>query len=563
MRFSWGRVLSAAFCCAALSVFSAPVREFIPSRKGLKSQASDKLNQYQVNISDWSLDEKIGQLLIVGYRHPKQIQNLKVGGIVIFAWNLGKTIEDTYQLIQKTKNIASQELKVPLFISTDQEGGRVLRIRRGMTHFPDAAAIGAVEDPFLAFKVGKHMGLELKSLGLNMNFAPVLDMGNARSFLGNRVWGDRANDSVYSAVGFMRGLEAAGVLAVTKHFPGHGRSSVDSHFALPKVDKSLEQIMKSDLLPFKEAIAEGAMAMMTAHVEYPQIAKGPASLSPIFLDKILRKKMGFKGLIITDDLEMDGVKIKESEYGDLALKALKAGSDMILLVWSQSRQKEIFSRIRHAVQSGEVSEKWLDEKVKRILRVKAKSFGSLEHKVKVNPLWKQNLRTQESLNVSSEVTSRAIKWWLGNAETFKDKYRMNVDRPWRVYVPRKYWKRLWKRRRPDDEVYVYSQVGRQHRNFLANLKRDLKSRRKPTLLFTPPRHNMNEDLFQSLKVLLGKAALAPHSRYPALWIHQGMKPLRVKQTNRPLSLGIVSIFSTSPSSFREIQDVLESPKGIF
>ena len=145
-------------------------------------------------IKTWSLEERAGQLLMVGFRSFEQIKKVRPGGVVLFSWSL-QDIDQTRKLISTVKSYASKNLKSPLFVAIDHEGGKVLRLRKGMTFFPDAAAVGAIRDPEMAFKFGEAMGLELASLGIHMNFAPVLDLGNARSFLENRVWGNDPSDS--------------------------------------------------------------------------------------------------------------------------------------------------------------------------------------------------------------------------------------------------------------------------------------------------------------------------------------------------------------------------------
>ncbi len=510
-----------------------------------------------VDISGWSLRDKIGQLLIVGYRSPQQIRKLKVGGLVLFAWNLGDSVEDTRRIVQKIKKEAAEELKAPLFLATDQEGGRVLRIREGMTPFPDAAAMGAMQDPYLAFRVGKAMGLELASLGLNMNFAPVLDLGNSKSFLGNRIWGENVDGVGFPAVSFIRGQRAAGVVDVAKHFPGHGMTNMDSHFELPQIQKTREQLLNQDLAPFRLAIGEGVLALMTAHVEYPKIAPGPASLSEVFLTDILRKELGFEGLVITDDLEMDGVKMGASQdYGDLALQALKAGSDMILLVWSKDRQEAIFQRLEKAVLAGEISEAWLDQKLRRILAVKAKSIG-LRHDAFENPFWRENLRLPETLTLATEVSERAIRWLSGPETKIRGDLQKRWGESWDIYLPQGSYRRLWMEGRPRDKVTVYSTRGQGQETFLADLSKKLQRKSDtPLLVLTPPRRDMKEALFWSMGKLLGKQALLERSDKTVLWIHQGLQPVVIRDGVESQGLGILSLFSASDLSLAALQSQL-------
>jgi beta-glucosidase-like glycosyl hydrolase len=426
-----------------------------------------------------------------------------------------------------------------------------------MTPFPDAAAMGAMQDPYLAFRVGKAMGLELASLGLNMNFAPVLDLGNSKSFLGNRIWGENVDGVGFPAVSFIRGQRAAGVLDVAKHFPGHGMTNMDSHFGLPQIQKTREQILSQDLAPFRLAIGEGVLALMTAHVEYPKIAPGPASLSEVFLTDILRKELGFEGLVITDDLEMDGVKVGASQdYGDLALQALKAGSDMILLVWSKERQEAIFQRLEKAVLSGEISEAWLDQKLRRILAVKAKSIG-LQHDAFENPFWRENLRLPETLTLATEVSERAIRWLSGPETKMRGDLQKRWGESWDIYLPQGSYRQIWMEGRPRDKVTVYSTRGQGQETFLADLTKKLQRKSDtPLLVLTPPRRDMKEALFWSMGKLLGKQALLERSDKTVLWIHQGLQPVVIRDGVESQGLGILSLFSASDLSLEALQSQL-------
>ncbi|MEO5666698.1 MAG: beta-N-acetylhexosaminidase, partial [Bdellovibrionota bacterium] len=501
----------------------------------------------------------IGQLLIVGYRSPSQIRELKVGGLVLFAWNLGNDIEDTRGILRKIKKEAAAHLKAPLFLATDQEGGRVLRIRDGMTPFPDAAAMGAMQDPYLAFRVGKAMGLELASLGINMNFAPVLDIGNAKSFLGNRVWGESPEGVGFPAISFIRGQRAAGVVDVAKHFPGHGMTDVDSHFGLPQILKTREELVKEDLAPFRLAVGEGVLALMTAHVEYPKVAPGPASLSPVFLTDVLRKDMGFEGLIITDDLEMDGVK-SGSDYGEIALRALKAGTDMVLLVWSKPRQEAIFRRIEKAIRSGELPESWLDAKVKRILTVKSQSIG-IRHENLDNPFWRENLRRPETLALARDVSERAIRWLSGPEPVIRQDLQKRWSESWTVFVPQKSFGRLWLAGRPQDKITLYSQRGKDRNVFLKSLSAQLDEKgSSPLLVLTPPRKDLNEALFMGLGKILGHQALIVDPSRSVLWVHQGLQPLLIREPSSTHGLGILSLFSSSDMSLEALQTQLAAAK---
>lgn len=298
---------------------------------------------------------------MIGYRSHEQVERIQPSGLVFFVEP--QRCQQTQSLLSEIQKVHSTKEKAPLFLATDHEGGRVLRIKKGITQFPDAAAVGSLRDPETSFEVGRAMGLELSALGFNMNLAPVLDLGNARSFLANRVWGEDPSRVRDSTIPFVQGLHSSRVLGVAKHFRGHGGTSEDSHFSLPVIHKSEKDLWTQDLLPFQSAVEEGILAVMTAHVELPQIDRGPASLSSKFITEILKEKIGFNGLVITDDLEMGGVaKQLGFTAQDLALKALKAGSDLILIVWSQELQQKVVERMELALGNKEITQEWLDPK---------------------------------------------------------------------------------------------------------------------------------------------------------------------------------------------------------
>lgn len=537
----------------------ATSKDILPRSHSLGVSSGQFSIPKSIDVSDWSLEDRIGQLLMVGYRDPSQIKDWKVGGVVLFAWNLEKTIEGTKKGIDEIRKLAEQNLRVPLFISTDQEGGRVLRIRRGMTPFPDAAAMGEVADPFKSFLVGKYMGIELKALGINMNFAPVLDFGGDRSFLKNRTWGKSEIEVANYPIHFMRGLHSSGVLAVAKHFPGHGSTEVDSHFAQPVLNKSLQELWDEDLYPFQSAVSEGAMAMMTAHVTYPKIDEEPASFSKKFLQEILRDRMGFQGIVITDDLEMDGAKSDRVGYGELAVKSLEAGSDMILLVWSKSRQEQVLKAVKEAVTSGRLSEEWLNKKVQRILSVKQASLGTLKHsELLKNEHWRANLRTPEAVRLANVVSLRAMDWWKSKPEVVKNKLRQHWDHAWSVYVPEYAWKKIWKMKRPQDEVKVYDSRKRNTKIF-ADLKERLSFDDEPIVLLTPPRKHWKSQFewgVENAWVSVNNS----NRKMPILWIHQGRSFPKFASSKKGNSMqNRVSLFSETFFSFRQIQTMLSLP----
>lgn len=330
-------------------------------------------------LQEITLEEKIGQMIIVGFGGPKvddhvesMIRNRQVGGLILF----GRNIEDKDQLAALIADLQAinQDNRLPLFIAVDEEGGRISRLPPGTPQFPSNKALGEQNDPDYSFKVGQETGAELAALGFNMNFAPVLDIFSNPQ---NEVIGDRSfgnNPEVVSRLGLavMKGLQSKNIIPVVKHFPGHGDTHVDSHFGLPVVEHDRARLESFEFIPFKEAISSGVEAIMVAHIMYPQLDPGkPATMSEKILTAVLRHDLGFEGLIITDDLEM-GAITENFVLEEAALAAVQAGADLLLVCHSSAYQEQVLSRLKTAVQNGELTVDRVDESVARIMGLKQK-----------------------------------------------------------------------------------------------------------------------------------------------------------------------------------------------
>jgi len=521
---------------------------------GLRVPAAEPLD-----LSSWTLEEKAGQVLMVGFRSFEQVKAVRPGGVVLFSWNM-PSVDATRDLTKAIREYASTSMKAPVFIATDHEGGTVLRLRKGLTAFPDAAAVGATGDVETAFRVGKAMGHELASLGINMNLAPVLDLGNARSFLENRVWGDVGGPVGTLTTAYMRGLESSRVLAVAKHFPGHGGSTGDSHFTLPQVNKSFSALWNEDLEPFRRAVKEGVQAVMTAHVEVPAIDRGPASLSSKFVTTLLREQFGFKGLVLTDDLEMGGfTPVSGTPVEELALRALKAGTDIVLVVWSEKTQVKIRDRVVKAVRDGEVSEAWLDEKIRRIDGIR-RTFASPAAEEWDNPYWRENLRRSESISLAESIPRRALHWIAGRSDQLLEGFAQSWADSWMVMVPEGASARLWKRLRPQDEILVHRRRadGALVQQITKKLKRTLASKR-PLVVVTGPRASSSEDVFKVFRTQLGRRGLQAEDSSLVLWVHQGSKPVEFRLPPEKVKIGLVGLHSASLASLIALTETLRGP----
>lgn len=293
------------------------------------------------------------------------------GGVCLFKGNIGSP----RQVVQLNAAIRSAFAEgIPPFIALDQEGGNVIRVSSGAVVLPGNMALGATRSRRLSYEAGKAQGIDLKALGFNMNFAPVLDVNsNPRNpVIGVRSYSD--NPELVSELGwdFVRGQQSTQLVTVAKHFPGHGDTETDSHLALPISSRS-EAELRRQLGPFRRTIRGGLDGLMTAHVAVPALTGAgnalPATLSPEVLTQLLRRELRFDGLVITDELEMDSIAGRYG-VGRAAVMAIKAGADMVLVPWHDEKKAQVQRALVEAVRSGELSRARLDLSLRRILEVK-------------------------------------------------------------------------------------------------------------------------------------------------------------------------------------------------
>lgn len=330
-------------------------------------------------INNMTIEEKIGQMVIVGVEGDaissniqRMIQEYHVGGFIF----MGKSVKNTTQLLKLVNDIktTNSDNETPLFLSIDQEGGRVDRLPDEFKEYPTNEEIGKINNKELSYNIGRAMAYEISSFGFNMDFAPVLDINSNPK---NTVIGDRAfgtSSQIVSSLGVetMKGLRDSNVISVVKHFPGHGDTAVDSHVGLPKVNKDLRSLNSSELIPFREAIKNNVDGIMIAHILLPKIdSKYPATLSKVVISDILRGHMGFKGVVITDDMTM-GAITKNYRVGDAAVQSINAGSDIILIAHDYSKGIDVINSIVSAVNNGNIKMDRIDESLYRILKLKEK-----------------------------------------------------------------------------------------------------------------------------------------------------------------------------------------------
>ncbi|WP_083677660.1 beta-N-acetylhexosaminidase [Paenibacillus sp. FSL R7-0337] len=359
---------------AAVQTPGATEAEATPS-----PEASATPDPVSRKLSGMTLEEKIGQMLLVGVQGKtagaearKMIAEDKVGGIILYSGNVGN-LKELVQLTNALKQSNSGN-PAPLFISVDQEGGKVSRLPDDYAAFPSNAAVGSGDDATAAGTLGELLGRAVKSSGFNMDFAPVLDINSNpdNPVIGDRSFGNSAELVTRLGIAEMKGLERAGVIPVVKHYPGHGDTSVDSHLELPVINKTETQLAALEWLPFQAAIREKADAVMVAHILYPKLDPDkPASLSQVIIGQQLRGQMGYEGVVITDDMTM-GAIIKNYSLPAAAVESVLAGSDILLVAHEYKNEQAVRAALLDSVKNGSVSEARIDESVYRILSLKAK-----------------------------------------------------------------------------------------------------------------------------------------------------------------------------------------------
>lgn len=322
-----------------------------------------------------AIRDLVSRLFLVGFRGtdvtPKLadwLATYRPAGFILFSRNL----ESPEQIARLTASLQIYADDHPFLIAIDQEGGRVSRLPSSFTIFPPAARIGVCQDPDLAYQAAAATAKELRAVGINMNMAPVLDVNTNPS---NPIIGDRAfahhPDLVRTmGVATMAGLQDHGVIACGKHFPGHGDTTADSHVELPTVTASRARLESVELPPFHDAINRGIASLMTAHVRYTALdADQPATVSPSIVTGLLRETLGFTGVILTDDLEMQAIG-DHSSIEEAAVNALKAGCDLLVICHDQARQSRAVEAVVRAVEEGQLSMDHIMTSLSRITMLK-------------------------------------------------------------------------------------------------------------------------------------------------------------------------------------------------
>ncbi len=342
-----------------------------------KLDDSKKEDEIQMTFANMSLDEKIAQMIIVDFQNQNITENelnllreLKPGGIILFSENF-TTYDETLNLIKNIKATSD----IPMFISIDEEGGRVSRLSNlqdvEMASIPPMLEIGQTNDKDVAYEIGMIIGQRLNVFGINMDFAPILDIYSnpQNTVIGDRSFGNDSTKVSSMALQVAKGLNDQNIISVYKHFPGHGDTTADSHYELPVVNKSIEELENLELIPFQKAIDNGAEVIMVAHLAMPNITidNTPSSLSKEIITDLLKNKMGYQNLVITDSLKMKAITDNYTER-DIYKLAINAGVDILLM---PKDPLNAIVLIKEMVENGEISEDKINEAVMKILRLKA------------------------------------------------------------------------------------------------------------------------------------------------------------------------------------------------
>jgi beta-N-acetylhexosaminidase len=330
-----------------------------------------------VRANESKSKDEIGQLLIVGFdgtemttRLTSLLTRLQPAGVILFARNIN-TPEQTSRLLRDCQKCVS----TPLFTCVDLEGGRVDRFRDVFGPSPSPADVFATGDRKLFRKHGQVLGENCRALGFNVDFAPVLDLAfeASRRVMSSRTVSSNPRETVAYAREFLAGLREARVLGCGKHFPGLGEGRLDSHHELPVIDKPFKKLLAEDLLPYR-LLRASLPLLMISHAAYPEVTRDrtPASLSKIWITDILRKRIGYRNLVVSDDLEMGGV-LSAAPVGEAAVEHIRAGGDLCLICHREDYITQAYEKLLHTVESDPQFAKRVSESIRRVLAFKKKS----------------------------------------------------------------------------------------------------------------------------------------------------------------------------------------------
>ncbi len=342
-----------------------PVKSVPVAQEHTQETLEEKVTRIVENMT---LQEKIGQLLIVGFDSTQvnehiqtMIEKYHVGGVILYDRNM-ETSKQVTSLTSELQTLSS----LPLYISIDQEGGSIVRMKDHVSPIPSQQDLGKRGSEADIYSIASRTGKELLAMGIQLNFAPVLDLSETDS----RSFGEDPKKAAAYGKAAVMGLSDAGVIPTLKHFPGNGRSGVDPHIEGSSVHADKTDLENSDLFPFKSMIDHvnhDEFFVMVTHLTYPAYDKqNPASISQAIMQDLLRTELGFEGMIVTDDMEMGAVS-KHYSYEELGYKSIKAGADLLLVCHTLENQVKVINGIEKAIKENRLPLERLEESVKRII----------------------------------------------------------------------------------------------------------------------------------------------------------------------------------------------------
>lgn len=329
-------------------------------------------------VKSMTLEEKIGQMMIVGIDGTsvdknaiELLEKYHVGGIIFFDKNMQS--KSQVRVLISELNAKADDKDLPLFMAIDQEGGKVTRMSQALYTAPAAAALAAEGDGHKIYQAARMTALDIKRLGFNLNFAPVLDLDYSSK---ERSYGKTAAQVVQNAGIAAQGYEDSGILFAFKHFPGIGKGVKDTHVGASSVVTNKETLMKEDVFPFKELIhrfPNDEFMVMTGHLQYQVFSNLPASVDKQIVTDLLRRELGFTGVAITDDMGMGALR-ENFTPGQAGIKAVQAGEDILLVCHGQLPKVQVYEAVLAAVKSGQIPASRIDEAATRIVLVKLKNL---------------------------------------------------------------------------------------------------------------------------------------------------------------------------------------------
>lgn len=370
----------------------------------------------QSPISNLTLEQQVGQVMMIGIDGTtltpevrQLIRDLHIGGIVIFERN-AESPSQLAQLIRDLQALAHENGDPRLLIAIDQEGGVVARLKesRGFTEFPGAMAIAATGDTENARRIARAQAEELRALGININLAPDLDVNNnpLNPVISTRSFGSDAARVAQFGAAYIEGAQDAGILAIGKHFPGHGDTAIDSHIALPTVPHDRARLEHIEFVPFRAASNARVAGIMSAHVTFPAIEpSGIAStLSPRVLTNLMRDEMQFDGLILTDSLEMGALRTSGYPPPIAAATALQAGADVLLFNTTLENYRAVHAELLNWMRAGKIPQGRLDNAVRRVLLAKERAAEPQASSITLDRVGAREAKTFSRAVAASAVT---------------------------------------------------------------------------------------------------------------------------------------------------------------